>query len=111
MTTLTLREQYEIAAYNDQHAHVPHFLEPSGETTGVSVSVRNANDLEYTEKWVGARAYISEAECATPFETSLYRDNKDAEFLAIMNEPDPIAVHSADDWADFNDVSEFGIAA
>ncbi len=81
-----------------------------------SIQVRRSEDAEFTERWVSAKAFVSEAEQATDFETSVYMQTRDHEFLAIMNEPDPIHVHTADEWADafgeYDDAQEIlGVAA
>lgn len=110
MTKLKLKTTPTLNVNENDHAHVPSFIQPT-KGSALSVQFKTASDRQFTERWIGAKAYTSEAEPATPFETEVYSGSKDADFLASMNEPDPIAVHTADEWselteADFSDVAD-----
>ena len=104
MTTLTLkvnddRKPLEIG-------HVPHFMQPRF-GVAVSVAFQKAGSMDVEERWAHCDGFISEAVPATQLETSIYVDTRDAEFLAAMNEPDPVANHEADVWDDLIDDEEY----
>lgn len=108
MTTLKLKVTNERKPLDI--GHVPHFMQPRF-GVAVSVAFQKAGSMDIEERWVGCDGFITEAIPATALETSIYMDNKDAEFLLAMNEPDPVACHDAEIWDDLIDDEEFRRAA
>ena len=76
------------------NAHVPHFLKPR-HGNAVSIEIRNARDLYFSEKWCAVHGYF-DAEAATGAEVKEYISQG-------IVEP-----HDAEAWDDFND---FALAA
>jgi len=104
MTTLKLKVTNERKPLDI--GHVPHFMQPRF-GVAVSIAFERAGSMDVEERWARCDGFITEAIPATALETSLYQESKDAEFLAAMNEPDPVANHGADVWDDLIDDEEF----